>query len=68
MAAVRPVERAYAEAVAGLPRVTDEIRDVAWMLEEFRVSLFAQPVGYQGPVSAKRIRDAFAAATGTALP
>ena len=41
---------------------------MAWMLEEFRVSVFAQPVGYQGPVSAKRIRDAFAAATGTPLP
>jgi ATP-dependent helicase HrpA len=68
MADVRPLERAYAEAVAGLPRVTDEIRDVAWLLEEFRISVFAQPVGYQGPVSAKRIRDAFAAATGTPLP
>ena len=32
--------------------------DVRWMLEELRVSLFAQQLGTPGPVSEKRIRKA----------
>ncbi len=32
--------------------------DIAWMLEEYRVSLLAQPIGAVGPVSDKRIRKA----------
>ncbi|MEE9416773.1 MAG: ATP-dependent RNA helicase HrpA [Acidimicrobiales bacterium] len=32
--------------------------DLVWMLEEFRVSCFAQQVGTSGPVSEKRIRKA----------
>lgn len=36
-------------------------RSVGWMIEEFRVSLFAQRLGTAGPVSAKRIRKAIAA-------
>ena len=35
---------------------------VAWMLEEYRVSLFAQHLGTAQPVSDQRIRKAFAAA------
>ena len=31
-------------------------RDRAWMLEELRLSLFAQPLGAQGPISMQRIR------------
>ena len=27
-----------------------------WMLEELRLSLFAQPLGAQGPISVQRIR------------
>ena len=34
----------------------DGLREVPWMLEELRVSQFAQGVGTRGPVSAKRIR------------
>jgi ATP-dependent helicase HrpA len=64
MAEVRPIEREYAEAVAGLGRVSDPVRDVAWLLEELRMSTFAQPLGVQGPVSAKRIRRQLAAAIG----
>jgi len=67
MAEVRPLERAYADAVAGLDRVTEAVRDVGWLIEEYRVSVFAGAVGVSGPVSAKRIRDAFAAATGVSL-
>ena len=38
----------------------DEVR---WMIEEFRVSLFAQQLGTEGTISAQRIRKALAAAT-----
>jgi ATP-dependent helicase HrpA len=33
-----------------------ELIDVIWMLQELRVSLFAQPVGAKGSISEKRIR------------
>lgn len=33
----------------------EEFDDYRWMLEEFRVSLFAQPLGTTQPVSAKRL-------------
>src|SRR5690606_36951508 len=36
------------------------LEDVRWMLEELRVSLFAQQLGTAQPVSAKRIRTALA--------
>ena len=38
------------------------LRDVKWMLEELRVSHFAQGLGVRGPVSSKRIRRAIAEA------
>ncbi len=62
MAEVRAVELAYDEALDASARVTDELRAVAWMIEEFRVAQFAQPVGVHGQVSAKRIRAALRAA------
>ena len=64
MGEVRPIEREFADAVAGYERVPDELREVAWLLEELRMSQFAQPLGVSGPVSAKRIRRALDAATG----
>ena len=67
MADVRPLEREYAAAVAGLERVGDAAREVAWLLEEYRISVFAQPVGVAGPVSPKRIRREFERATGIRL-
>ena len=39
--------------------------DVRWMIEELRVSLFAQQLGTEGTVSAQRIRKALAAAATT---
>ncbi len=36
------------------------LREVPWLLEELRVSQFAQGLGTRGPVSAKRIRRAIA--------
>ncbi len=63
MAAVHRVTDAYQHAVAGLPpaRRTDaDVRAVRWMIEELRVSLFAQVLGASGPVSERRIQAALA--------
>jgi ATP-dependent helicase HrpA len=58
MAIARQVEQSYRQAVADLPpgrRVGPEATEVRWMLEELRVSLFAQTLGTQGPVSQNRV-------------
>jgi ATP-dependent helicase HrpA len=39
------------------------VSDVGWLLEELRVSVFAQALGTAVPVSAKRVRTAMAAVT-----
>ena len=67
MAEVRPVEREYAAATAAYARVPDELREVAWLLEELRMSQFAQALGVHGSVSAKRIRRAIAHATNESV-
>ena len=36
----------------------DSLDKIRWMIEEYRVSLFAQSLGTEIPVSAKRIRKA----------
>jgi ATP-dependent helicase HrpA len=61
MATVHRVVQAYQEAVRDLPagrREDPDVRAVRWMIEELRVSLFAQTLGTPGPVSEKRIRTA----------
>jgi ATP-dependent helicase HrpA len=58
MAEVRPLERSFAEVAERCGRIDDGLRDIAWMLEELRVSVFAQPVGVRGSASPKRIRAA----------
>jgi ATP-dependent helicase HrpA len=68
MAAVRRVADAYQRAVEQLPagrRSGPDVRAAAWMIEELRVSLFAQVLGTSGPVSEKRIQAALARLTGT---
>jgi ATP-dependent helicase HrpA len=60
MAIAQRVEQAYQQAVADLPRDAARPGDAAltearWMLEELRVSLFAQTLGTQGPVSENRV-------------
>src|SRR5439155_21796314 len=59
MNAVQELERAYRRRLeewpAGRP-VPAALREVPWMLEELRVSHFAQHLGTRGPISAKRIR------------
>jgi ATP-dependent helicase HrpA len=67
MAEVRPVERDYRTAADRLDRASDDVIDVAWMLEELRMSTFAQAMGVIGPVSAPRIRREFERATGSRL-
>ena len=54
---VRPLEQRYAAFVAHLPsgEITPEIIDLGWQLEELRISVFAQPLGARGGVSATRL-------------
>ena len=57
------VEAAYADLLDALPaarRAAPEVTEIGWMVEELRVSLFAQTLGTSGPVSEKRIRKAIA--------
>jgi ATP-dependent helicase HrpA len=58
------VESAYADLLDALPPVdrrSAPVREVGWMVEELRVSLFANSLGTAHPVSEKRIRAAIAA-------
>jgi ATP-dependent helicase HrpA len=58
MAVAQRTEQAYREALAAWPasrRAAPDVADVRWMLEELRVSLFAQALGTQAPVSENRI-------------
>lgn len=63
MNAVRELERAYRLRLSDWPRgrpMPESLREVPWMLEELRVSHFAQALGVRGGVSSKRIRQALA--------
>ncbi len=65
MRAVGELERALAERVAAWPAerpLPAALEEAGWMLEELRVSHFAQALGVRGPVSAQRVRRALAAA------
>jgi ATP-dependent helicase HrpA len=58
MAVAQRVEQAYRQTVADLPparRTAPDVAEIRWMLEELRVSLFAQTLGTQGSVSETRI-------------
>ncbi len=58
MQQVHAVEDAYDELVRALPsarRASAEVRDIAWQIEELRVSLWAQQLGTPRPVSEQRI-------------
>jgi ATP-dependent RNA helicase HrpA len=64
MDTARAVEDQYAAAVAALPRSrrgAPDVADARWLLEELRVSFFAQVLGTSRPVSAQRVRKAIAA-------
>jgi ATP-dependent helicase HrpA len=59
MRSVHELEDAYRTRVDAWPSgepLPDALRDVRWLLEELRVSHFAQGLGTRRPVSSKRIR------------
>jgi ATP-dependent helicase HrpA len=61
MATVHRASDAYRQAVQALPplrRSSPEVQAIGWMIEELRVSLFAQTLGTPAPVSEKRILTA----------
>jgi ATP-dependent helicase HrpA len=61
MAVAQRAEQAYRETVADLPparRHDPDVAEIRWMLEELRVSLFAQTLGTRVPVSENRILTA----------
>jgi ATP-dependent helicase HrpA len=58
MAQVREVQAEYDDLLAGLPptsRDAPPVREIRWMIEELRISLFAQELRTPYPISAKRI-------------
>jgi ATP-dependent helicase HrpA len=64
MAAVHAVDARFAEALEAHPPggpADAELTRIGWMVEELRVSLFAQPLGAAAGTSEKRILDALAA-------
>jgi ATP-dependent helicase HrpA len=63
MRAVHELERAYRRRLEEWPRgrpLPQLLRELPWMLEELRVSQFAQALGTRGPISSKRVRRALA--------
>jgi ATP-dependent helicase HrpA len=66
MARVHAVQDAYDElrrALSQARAADDDVRDIAWMIEELRVSLWAQQLGTARPVSEQRIYRAIDAIT-----
>ena len=58
---VATVRREYDDMVAGLRpgrRGDADVLDIRWMIEELRVSLFAQQLGTPYPISDKRVLQA----------
>jgi ATP-dependent helicase HrpA len=58
MAVVHRISEDYRAELARLPeaeRDSPAAREIRWMIEELRVSLFAQTLGTRGPVSERRI-------------
>ncbi|WP_233211467.1 ATP-dependent RNA helicase HrpA [Mycobacterium sp. shizuoka-1] len=67
MQRVHAVEEAYAEVVDALSptrAAAADVRDIAWQIEELRVSLWAQQLGTPRPVSEQRIYRAIDAVLG----
>lgn len=61
LAELRPLEQRYLRRVAELKGTTDaRLAEYRWLLEELRVSLFAQELRTPQPVSAKRLDKAWA--------
>jgi ATP-dependent helicase HrpA len=61
MAIIGGLADEYSDALAALTpaaRTTDDATEIRWMIEELRVSLFAQTLGTPVPVSERRVRSA----------
>ena len=58
LAEVLPLERSYRDLLAALQpgQVTARVVEAGWLLEELRVSLFAQQLGTRLPVSPTKVR------------
>ena len=55
---VEQVQQAYQQLLSKLPKskpISDEVAEIRYMIEELRVSLFAQQLGTKYQVSEKRI-------------
>ncbi|CAA9530110.1 MAG: ATP-dependent RNA helicase HrpA, partial [uncultured Solirubrobacteraceae bacterium] len=66
---VHELEAAYRARVESLPPgrgIPPELREVRWLLEELRMSHFAQSLGVRGPISSKRVRRALQEAAAAA--
>jgi ATP-dependent helicase HrpA len=60
LAELRPVEQRYWRLVAERKGVADErLHEFRWLLEELRVSFFAQELRTPQPVSVKRLEKAW---------
>ena len=58
---VQPLQEAWLARMDALPKERPPgagLREVRWMLEEYRVSLWAQRLGTDGPISDVRLRKA----------
>ncbi|QLB20165.1 ATP-dependent RNA helicase HrpA [Vespertiliibacter pulmonis] len=63
MLRVEHVQQTYQQLLAKLPKskpISDDITNIRYMIEELRVSLFAQQLGTKYPISDKRILNAIA--------
>ena len=61
MLKVQSVEQEYQQLKNKLPKgqpIPAEVGDIRWMLEELRVSFFAQNLGTPYPISDKRVLQA----------
>lgn len=61
MLKVEAVQQAWRQWLGKLPptrRDEDDVVEIRWMIEELRVSFFAQQLGTPAPVSEKRIQQA----------
>ena len=68
LAVIARCEESYAELCEAAPpgRLPEPIEEVGWLLEELRVSLFAQQLRTKVPASEKRVLSAIAAARADA--
>lgn len=65
MLRVEQVQQAYQQLLAKLPKskpISDEVAEIRYMIEELRVSLFAQQLGTKYPVSDKRVLNVISVA------